>query len=153
MASNRRASLRRGGIPAHGRSLGVTLTELMIVIVILGILAAVAYPNYREFSARAKRSEAKAALLQVATNQERFYLSHSTYSNDLTDLGFASNPFITETGSYRIRIRAGANSAGYVAEADYLLGGSEADKCVTFTIDSNGIKASDPYTDCWTRTR
>ena len=38
---------------------GVTLIELMIVIVVLGIIAAVAYPNYRDFAARAKRNEAR----------------------------------------------------------------------------------------------
>ena len=57
---------------------GVTLMELMIVIMIIGILAAVAYPNYRDYAARAKRNEAKAALLQIATNQERFYLQQSS---------------------------------------------------------------------------
>ncbi len=153
MALSRLAAQTRAGPFMRARSRGLTLTELMIVIVILGILVAVAYPNYREFSARAKRSEAKAALLQIATNQERYYLSHSTYSDDLTDLGFPTNPFVTETGSYRVRILAGADSAGYTAEADYLPDDSEQDKCNTFTINSNGIKASDPYTDCWTRTR
>ena len=52
---------------------GITLIELMIVVVIISILAAVAYPNYQEFSARAKRNEARAALLRLAVNQERFY--------------------------------------------------------------------------------
>ena len=46
---------------------GVTLTELMIVVVIVSILAMVSYPSYREYAARAKRNEAKACLLQVAT--------------------------------------------------------------------------------------
>ncbi len=139
--------------PARKRARGITLTELMIVIVVIGILVTVAYPNYREFAARAKRSEAKAALLQVATNQERFYLSHSTYSDDLTDLGFPSNPFDTETGSYRIRILPGANSNGYTARARYLLGGGEVDVCEFFTINANGLKASNPESDCWSRTR
>lgn len=132
---------------------GVTLIELMIVIVVLGILAAIAYPNYRSFAARSKRSEARAALLQIATNQERFYLSQSTYTGDLTDLGFPTDPYVTETGSYRIRVLPGANSSGYRAEASYLLGGGEENKCNLFTIDNDGIKGSDPYTDCWTRTR
>ena len=48
---------------------GVTLMELMIVVVIIGLLAAIAYPNYRQYSARAKRNEAKASLLQIATLQ------------------------------------------------------------------------------------
>ena len=65
---------------------GVTLIELMIVVVIVAILAAIAYPNYREFSARATRNEAKAALLKAATNQERFYLQNNAFSTDLMSL-------------------------------------------------------------------
>ena len=65
-------------MPTRQSMRGVTLIELMIVIVIIAILAAVSYPSYREFTARAKRNEARAALLQIATNQERFYLQNNT---------------------------------------------------------------------------
>ena len=132
---------------------GVTLMELMIVVVIVGILAAVGYPNYRDFAARAKRNEAKAALLQIATNQERFYLNNNTYTNDLTNLGFpVANNFTTETGSYIINVPADdANT--YTANAAFQLGGTEAGKCGTFAIDGAGVKTSAPLADCWTRTR
>lgn len=135
------------------RMLGITLIELMIVIVVLGILAVVAYPNYRDFAARAKRNEARAALLQIATNQERFYLNNKTYTADMTNLGFpvAAN-FTTETGSYVVTINA-ANAATYTATATYQNADAEAGKCLTMTINSTGIKSSAPLADCWTRTR
>ena len=80
---------------------GITLTELMVVVVIIGILTAIAYPNYREFVARSKRNEARAALLQVATLQERFYLQNNTYTMDMTNLGCAAaNNNTTDSGSY-----------------------------------------------------
>jgi type IV pilus assembly protein PilE len=133
---------------------GVTLMELMVVMVIIGILAAVAYPNYRDFVARAKRNEAKAALLQIATNQERYYLNNNTYTSDMTDLGFAvAGDFKTETGSYNIDVANGADSNTYSATASYLLGGKESAACLTFSINATGAKTSLPYTDCWTRTR
>ena len=136
------------------KSRGITLLELMVVVVIIGILAAVSYPSYRDFAARAKRNEAKAALLQVATNQERFYLNNNTYTNDMTNLGFpVSNNFKTETESYVISIAAGANAISYTANAVYQLGGTESTKCNSFSINGTGTKASLPYTDCWTRTR
>jgi len=133
---------------------GVTLMELMIVVVIVGILAAVGYPNYRDFVARAKRTEAKAALLQIATNQERFYLNNNTYTNDLTNLGFpVAGTYTTDSGSYDISVAAGADVNSYTASAAFKLGGSEAGKCLTFTINAAGVKSSAPYLDCWTRAR
>ena len=135
------------------RMQGITLIELMIVVVIVSILAAVAYPNYQEFSARAKRNEARAALLRLATNQERFYLNNNTFTQDLTALGFATTPtWVTETGYYTIQVTA-ANASNFTATATYLQGGSEAGKCLTFTINGRGSKTSGPDTDCWTRTR
>ena len=132
---------------------GLTLIELMIVIVVLGILISLAYPGYQEFSARARRAEAISALLQVATNQERFYLNNQTYTTNLVNLGFEASPWTTETGSYRIRVLPGADQNQFVAEADYLLTGSEESKCNIYTINSAGVKASTPETDCWIRTR
>jgi len=137
----------------YQRMRGITLMELMIVVVIVGILAAIAYPNYRDFAARAKRNEAKAALLMIATNQERFYLNNQVYTDDMTRLGFAvSDDFVTETGSYQIDV-AGANASTYTATATYLKADNEAGKCASFTIQPNGDKASAPLADCWTRTR
>ncbi|NOX68792.1 MAG: type IV pilin protein [Gammaproteobacteria bacterium] len=133
---------------------GVTLMELMIVVVIVGILAVVGYPNYRDFAARAKRTEAKAALLQIATNQERFYLNNNTYTNDLTNLGFpVAGTYTTDSGSYDVSIVAGANANSYTAIASFRLGGAEAGKCLTFTIDGAGARTSAPLADCWTRSR
>ena len=132
---------------------GVTLIELMIVIVVLSIIVAVGYPNYQEFTARAKRNEARAALLRLATNQERFYLNNNTFTQDLTALGFSTTPtWNTETGYYTIQVTA-ADATNFTATATYLQGGSEAGKCLTFTIDGRGTKTSGPDPDCWTRTR
>lgn len=133
---------------------GVTLTELMIVVVVLGILAAVAYPNYRNFAARAKRNEAKAALLQIATNQERFYLNNQIYSDDLTELGFnVANGFVTASNSYTINVSGPANATNFTATATYNNVDNESGKCALFQIDGRGAKTSTPLLDCWTRTR
>ena len=131
---------------------GITLMELMIVVVIIGILAALSYPNYREFVARAKRSEARAALLKIATNQEKHYLQNNTFTSDLTDLGFSADPFTTDSGTYSVRVTS-ADASNFTAEADYIPADGEADKCNLFTIDGRGQKTSDPDNDCWTRTR
>jgi len=132
---------------------GVTLMELMIVIVIIGILVAVGYPNYRDFAARAKRTEATSSLLEIASMQERFYLQNNVYTNDLTDLGFAANPTITDSDSYSIVITE-ADASDFTAVATYRLGGSEEAKCTTFVIDGRGQKTfTGSGTNCWTTGR
>jgi type IV pilus assembly protein PilE len=127
--------------------------ELMIVVVIVGILATLAYPSYREFAARAKRNEAKSALLQIATMQERFYLQNNSYTTVMTSLGFpvASN-YTTDSGTYRVNVTA-ADANNFTANALYLNADNEAGKCGTFQIDGRGAKTSTPLVDCWTRTR
>ena len=132
---------------------GITLLELMIVVVIISILTAIAYPNYREYVTRAKRTEAKAALLQIATNQERFYLLNNTYTTNMTNLGFpVAGAFLSDSDSYIINVGA-ADANDFPATATFQLGGDEAGKCLTFQINGRGAKTSAPDTDCWTRTR
>lgn len=132
---------------------GVTLMELLIVVVIIGILSAIAYPNYQQYSARAKRTEAKAALLQIATNQERFYLQNNTYTTDMRNLGFdTATNHLTDSESYRVSVTA-ADPNDFSATATWQMGGDEENRCNTFTIDGRGAKTSGPYTDCWERTR
>ena len=134
--------------------LGVTLLELMIVVVILGIITAIAYPSYRDVAARAKRVEAKAALLKIATNQERFYLQNNTYTTDMAVLGFNADPFISDTKSYSVVITA-ADPSNFTAVATYRLGGRESAKCTTFVIDGRGDKTATGTegVGCWTTAR
>jgi len=132
---------------------GVTLIELLVVIVIISILAAFAYPSYMQYLAKAKRNEAKAALLQIATLQERFYLQNNTYTTDMTNLGFgAANNVVSDSGAYLINVNA-ADANTFSATATYQRGDAEAGKCATFSIDGRGAKTSTPNGDCWTNTR
>ncbi len=64
------------------RQNGMTLIELMIVIIVLGIIVAVGIPSYRSYIMRANRVDATSALLRLAANQERFYMQNNTYASN-----------------------------------------------------------------------
>ena len=66
----------------RSRERGVTLLELMAVIVIIGILASIAIPSYRTYLLRAQRTDATAALLRAAAAQEKCYLQNNRYATN-----------------------------------------------------------------------
>lgn len=145
-------NLRMAEAGTRRSMLGITLLELMTVVLVIGILGVIALPSYRQYVMRAQRTEAKNALLQLQTNQERFYLANRTYSADPDQLGFVGD--LTERGTYTLSI-AGADANGYTATATPRAGAdinmTQDDQCTTFTITSQGVRTatgSDP-TRCW----
>ena len=67
---------------------GFTLVELMVVVAIIGILAAIAIPNYQKYQAKARQSEAKLGLGAVYTSQQSFRAETGTYGVCITNLGY-----------------------------------------------------------------
>jgi len=68
---------------------GFTLIELMIVVVIIGLLAAIAIPNYLQFQSMAKQAEAKSNLGGIFTNEQAYWGEHSKYTSVLSQTGFS----------------------------------------------------------------
>jgi len=141
------------------RMQGVTLIELVIVIVIIGILASIAIPTYSEYVLRTHRVEGKSALLKLAAAQEQYYLQNNTYATaaKLTTAppGGLGIPATTENGWYTIAIADGANAAGYSATATAAGSQTRDSKCTSFTINQLGQKTAtksgggDATDDCW----
>lgn len=136
------------------RMAGVTLLELMAVVMVIGVLGIIAMPSYRQYVMRAQRTEAKNALLQLQTNQERFYLANRTYgaTANLAALGFPTG--MTENGTYALTIPA-ADFNTYTATATPVAGAridmTQDAMCTSLTITAQGVKTatgSNP-TACW----
>ena len=136
---------------------GFTLTELLITVAIVGILAAITYPSYIDHINKSKRAEAKAALASLANAMETWRMQNSSY---LGAAGTQATP--TNTGSpwvfsavipvsggtktYDLTISAmDATGTSYTLSATPITGSS--DICGTLTLTNTGTKT--PATNCW----
>lgn len=140
---------------------GMTLVELMIVLVIIAILSVIAYPSYTQFVIKSKRSAAQAMLMQVADRQQQYFLDNKQYASSLTSLNFPENPFmISDEGQfigagdsdriYQIEL-ANTSATGYTAQAVPQLRQAEDDtNCGTLSLTHTGIKnSSKGGENCW----
>jgi type IV pilus assembly protein PilE len=137
------------------RNNGFTLIELMITVAVVALLAAVAYPSYRNQIMRSNRTEAKIALMSAAQSLEKCYTTASTY----VGCG-ALTTIIGKTPNGRYTISAGAANVDIKAR-EYLLtatpAGSQADDsdCATLTISHTGERdakdksSADTREKCW----
>ena len=135
------------------RQHGITLIELMVVMAIVGILAAIAIPAYRSYVMRANRADAKVALMQTAQSLERCYTNSTPYAyNSATCTAAVPMPFVVSTGTYQISGVRVAN--GYVLTATPQ-GPQAADaQCLNFRLTQAGVQTvtgSQPAADCWRR--
>lgn len=119
---------------------GFSLTELLVVVVIIGILSALAIPKFTNVTTRAKTTEAKLMLRQLYNLQMSYYLENDMYSANLMSLGFMQERLKTEGGQARYSIRIEkADATLFLASATSVV---DYDKDGTFnvwTIDSEGL--------------
>lgn len=91
--------MKRASKPLHQ---GFSLIELMIVLVIIGILAAFALPSYTKYTMRAARSEGQQHAMSIIAAQERFYMERAAYSPDLSgEFGYSTAQPESESGYFK----------------------------------------------------
>ena len=144
---------------ARRRLLGFTLIELMVVVVIVGILASIAYPSYTSFMRETRRSDAQIALLKVAADQEKFNSDCNTYASSLTNarscaaLGLGRTNNLSPDSYYQLSVAIAASGAQFTATATPVAGGAQAadTSCASFGIDELGNKTATGAnpTKCW----
>ena len=127
---------------------GFTLIELMIVVVIVAVLAAIALPAYQQYAMETKRSDAQATLLRIATLQEKFFSDNNQYATTATVLGYAANPAVSNEGYWTVSIAtAGAPPLSFTLTANPRGGHADADcDAGVFTLSSAGARAPNL---CW----
>jgi type IV pilus assembly protein PilE len=147
----------------NSKASGFTLIELVIAMVIAATLAAVAIPAYSSYVRKAQRTEAKTALLDIASLEERYYSTNNQYSQAPADLGYAAtspNTLTLASGNYIITLTVAApttlNPATYSMTANVVAGTNQAKDtaCQSFTLTNLGVQSASPDTTpptCWLR--
>lgn len=140
---------------------GVTLIELVVVMIIVGVLAAIAIPTYRQYVLRSQRSDAKDALLALATAQEKFYLQCNTYATAIAaanncGAGQVQGAAASKNGWYTLAI-VGGNATSYTVSATAVAGEKQFEDtaCRSFSVTDRGIRTAlddgggDNTATCW----
>jgi type IV pilus assembly protein PilE len=129
------------GIRMKRRQGGVSLIELMIVVVIVAILMAIAIPGYRRYVIRANRTSAKTLLLQTAQAMERCYTNSTPYAyNGATCTASVVRPITSPDGNYVVSDAVAATATTYSLRAVPQAGQAQDTDCGTFGLDQTGLQ-------------
>lgn len=138
--------------PFKHRHKGFTLIELMIVVAIVGILSAVAYPSYTEYIRRGHRAEARAGLLQAAQWLERAATATGTYP---ASKDFPTTLTKVPNDRYVLTYKPGAEPIASYELTATPKGAQTGDKCGNYTLTNTGLRGAkgattgDIVTECW----
>lgn len=132
---------------------GFTLIELMIVVVIISILAAIGYPMYLDQIRKSRRATAQATLNDAAARMEQFFLDRKSYANDMNQLGYAvaaATPFETPEAFYNVDVDAPTAACPiatcYSLTATAINLQTDDTVCLTITLTSRGNRTP---AACW----
>lgn len=117
-------------------SCGMTLIELLIVLCMLGILYAIAYPNYFSYLIATRRIDGKTALLDLSSRMESYYTINNSYPTDIRSI---LNSDVSPEGWYKLKISSSSESS-YALEASPQRAQVADSGCNVLTLDHLGVK-------------
>lgn len=150
--------------PGSGRAPGFTLIELMITVVIAAILVSVALPLYLHQIRESRRTDARTALADLASREERYYAINNIYTNTASNLGYSGwgSGYPIGSGYYyldqpAVGAATSSSPATFSLEAQPVAGkGQDQDSdCQTFAVTQTGQRSStnsasaDSTSICW----
>ena len=132
---------------------GFSLSELMIVVAIIGILAAIALPAYNSYIVRSNRNAAQSYMTEVANRQQRYLLDARAYAADIGTLGLAAPAEVARNYTIATAPKAGATPPGFTVTGTPK--GTQLARdtdCGTLGLDETGAKTasgSKGVGGCW----
>ncbi len=128
----------RTGSTRRWLAAGFTLVELMIVIVIVGILAGVAYPGYQDYVERSRRTDAKSLVLLTGQRLERCYANNATYA------GCVSGTLDSTEGYYQASVITQSSAPTTYTVTVIPLGEPQINDtdCARFELDQSGTRSA-----------
>ena len=136
------------------KSRGFTLIEVMVVVVIIGILAAIAYPSYRNHVLKTRRAAAQGCLVELAQWMERFYTTNLRYDQDRsgTDVDdlLPNTQCRQDLADYYTFSFSGNPTATTFTLQAVPKGAQASDPCGTLKLDEAG-RRSPTTAGCWSR--
>jgi type IV pilus assembly protein PilE len=143
------------------RQRGFTLIEVMIVVAIVAILSAIAYPSYLESVRKSKRAEARAQLMEAAQYMQRFYSQNDSFKRAIGATADMNLPGTLATvpregaQNYTIGFVAGTRADSSFSLEAVPTGSMQGDRCGTLRLDNTGVrgivnaKTGLVPSDCW----
>ena len=124
------------------KTAGFTLIEVMIAVAIVAIVAAVAFPSYRQYVVRTNRSAAQSAMMDIANREQQHLLANRIYADTaaLEDAGYSLPPEVSANYSWEVEVEAPDDGPPtFVITLTPIAGRGQASD-VVLTLDERGVK-------------